>query len=621
MRPERRCACGGEGRRLPVALTNIHLERVRAMLESKRFAMTTMSFFGFVDVACRASEQRIEAPWLYSEGDVAVALAGGPVWLDGQPLHDPAKAIADAYRSAGIRFLERLTGGFALAVTDKARARILLALDRLGIERLAYARHGDGLVFSPDAGAVSRRSSDSPKLRKQALFDYLMLHLVPAPDTVYDGVFKLRPGTCAILENGALRVERYWQPSFCCDRKGDFESLKAELHQALRSGVEACRPDESTGAFLSGGLDSSTVVGVLSRLNGQPVRTFSIGFGVDEFNEMEYARITNRFFGAAAHEYDVTADDVVRAFPSIAAAYDEPFGNSSAVPVYYCAKFAKEHGVTRLLAGDGGDELFAGNERYARQRLFEIYWRLPPVVRRRFIEPLVSFIPPEFRITVARKLRSYVDQARIPMPERLESWNYMYRIDLGAMLEPEFRQGIDTRGPFERMAEVYQSTPSPELLHRMLFFDWHYTLSDNDLRKVTTMCKLAGVDVSFPMLDPRVVDLSLKVPVPMMMKGLELRSFYKRSMQGFLPDAVIRKEKHGFGLPFGVWLKTHRDLQELIYGLLANFKTRGIVKPDFIDGVIAGHREGHPGYYGYAIWDLAMLEAWLAAHVGNGPVH
>jgi asparagine synthase (glutamine-hydrolysing) len=147
----------------------------------------------------------------------------------------------------------------------------------------------------------------------------------------------------------------------------------------------------------------------------------------------------------------------------------------------------------------------------------------------------------------------------------------------------------------------------------MLFYDWHYTLSDNDLRKVGSMCELAGVRVSYPMLDPRVINLSLRVPPGMMQQGLALRSFYKKAMRGFLPDTILAKTKHGFGLPFGVWLKTHADLGELIYGLLGDFKSRRIVQPSFIDNLIIEHRAGHPGYYGYAIWDLAMLEAWLQA--------
>ncbi|HEY8507084.1 MAG TPA: asparagine synthase-related protein, partial [Steroidobacteraceae bacterium] len=240
----------------------------------------------------------------------------------------------------------------------------------------------------------------------------------------------------------------------------------------------------------------------------------------------------------------------------------------------------------------------------------------PQGMRKWFVDPLVNLIDPNNPVTPLRKLRSYVDQARIPMPERLETWNFMYREDVRTMLEPEFLAAVDIRAPLRTMADVYSASPGHSLLQHMLFYDWHFTLSDNDLRKVGTTCELAGVRVSYPMLDPAVIDLSLRVPAEQMMQGYELRSFYKRAMRGFLPPEILAKKKHGFGLPFGIWLKEHPRLGELIYGLLSDLKQRGIVRADFLDRLIADHREGHPGYYGYAIWDLSMLEAWLQAHPG-----
>jgi asparagine synthase (glutamine-hydrolysing) len=387
----------------------------------------------------------------------------------------------------------------------------------------------------------------------------------------------------------------------------------------LRQAVEDCSPDAQTGAFLSGGLDSSSVAGKLAEVvkQGTPprrARTFSMGFGVDTYDELAYARIAAKQFDCDAFEYHVTPEDIVTAFPLIAQAYDEPFGNSSAVPTYMCALRAREQGITHLLAGDGGDEIFGGNERYVRQRVFELYQRMPKWLTTGMIEPLTRPIPAEGGFMPLRKLRSYVDQARIPLPERLESWNFIYRSGADIMLEPDFARSIDPRAPFGVMQEVYDAAPSKVMLHQMLFYDWHFTLSDNDLRKVGTMCSLAGVKVSYPMLDQRVVDLSLRIPPNRKIEGMELRSFYKKAMQGFLPDSILNKTKHGFGLPFGVWLKEHRALGDLIYGHLHALKARHLIRPQFIDRLIDDHKSGHASYFGYAIWDLAMLEAWLAAH-------
>jgi asparagine synthase (glutamine-hydrolysing) len=339
-----------------------------------------------------------------------------------------------------------------------------------------------------------------------------------------------------------------------------------------------------------------------------------MGFGVDSYDELGYARIASQHFNTRSHEHHVTAEDIIDAFPKIAAIYDEPFGNSSAVPTYVCARTAAEHGVTHLLAGDGGDELFGGNDRYVRQRVFEVYFRIPAALRTGLIEPTARRIHPDSSVAPLRKLRSYVDQARVRLPERLETWNLVYREGPAKLLHPDFHAAIDPRAPLRLMDEVFNEIPGASLLNRMLFYDWHYTLSDNDLRKVGAMCELAGVRVSYPMLDANVIDLSLRVPSDVKIKGVELRSFYKKAMADFLPEQIIRKQKHGFGLPFGVWLKTHGRLAELIRSHLDSLRRRHIVSAAFIDEIVEGHRTGDASFFGYPIWDMAMLDAWLTAH-------
>jgi asparagine synthase (glutamine-hydrolysing) len=245
-----------------------------------------------------------------------------------------------------------------------------------------------------------------------------------------------------------------------------------------------------------------------------------------------------------------------------------------------------------------------------RQQVFERYQRVPRALRR-LLEPAIQLIPQNSAFTALRKLRSYVDQARIELPERLETWNLVYRTDAAQMLDPAFLAAVNPREPLERMREVYAEAGDASLLNHMLFYDWQYTLSDNDLRKVSTMCDLAGVRVSYPMLDARVVDVSLRVPSRMKIRDGELRWFYKRALEDFLPTEVIRKSKHGFGLPFGVWLKTHPRLRELIMAHLESLRRRNIVARSFIDSVSTQHRDGDASFYGYPIWDMAMLDAWM----------
>ena len=559
------------------------------------------------------------APEVASEGPIALALTGQPS-LAGAPVEctpsrNSAAAILAAYRQSGDTILRALIGPFAIAIVDGSARRALLAIDRMGIERLAYAvRHG-GIVFSTSAELVAKCPAVGAALRPQALFDYLMLHMIPAPGTVFQGVQKLRAGTFALFENGTLKLARYWEPQFVTGGRASFETLKTELRQSLKNAVnsETCAA-ENTGAFLSGGLDSSTVAGLLSGVGEKPAKTFSIGFGYEDYDELAYARIVNAHFGCQGHEYVITAPDIVAAFPLVARAYDEPFGNSSALPAYYCARLARDNGIRHLLAGDGGDELFAGNSRYVEQRVFERYQRAPELLRRGILEPLLSNWPDLLLMPLIRKARGYVDKANIPLPDRLETWNLLTRLGCAEVLSPDFLGAIDPDAPVAQMREVWSSAPSDAYLQRMLYYDWQYTLADNDLRKVETMCALAGVRVSYPMLHPEVVDMSTRVPPALMMPGGKLRDFYKRSMRGFLPDAVLQKKKHGFGLPFGLWLQESPQLRELIVGNLSDLRARGILRLEFIDRLLRLHHQEDARYYGVFVWVLAMLEQWMREH-------
>ncbi len=559
------------------------------------------------------------APHLWAEADLTVALKGEPIWLPAPAASaadsaaNPAAAVAASYRQWGAGFLDRLHGSFALALIDRRSETVLLAVDRMGIEALAYTVSDSTIVFGSAPGGVARFPGLRVAVRNQALFDYFMMHMIPSPDTVFEGVRKLEPATCLSFSAGRVSLRRYWQPAFV-EGSANRAELEAELHASLRTAVETCRPDGATGAFLSGGLDSSTVAGVLAGVSTQPARTFSIGFGVEAYNELEYARIAARRFAVDPVEYHVTSEDIVTALPLIAGAHEEPFGNSSAVPTYFCAKIAADRGIRHLLAGDGGDELFGGNDRYGKQGIFEAYQRLPRGLRRHLIEPLADRVRAEHPFSPLRKFRSYVDQARITLPERFEYWNLMRRSDASAMFDPGFQASVDPRAVLRLMQEVFETSNAASVLNRTLFYDWHFTLADNDLRKVGTMCSLAGVKVSYPMLDPRVVDLSIRVPSKMKMEGTQLRSFYKKAMRDFLPTEILNKTKHGFGLPFGEWLKTDTRLAELVFGLLSDLKARRVVRAEFLDGLIREQRGGDASYFGYAIWDLAMLEAWLKAH-------
>ncbi|MBS0554141.1 MAG: asparagine synthase [Proteobacteria bacterium] len=552
-------------------------------------------------------------------GCVAVVL-GRPRWPDAAlsacaQREGHAAAVLAAWRDGGERALQAMLGNFVLALVDTRKRRLLLAIDRFGSERLCFSHVGGTLVFSTSARAVASHPQVAATINRQALYEYLYCHMVPSPDTAFATVEKLLPAELTSFDGKAISRRFYWQLAYDSRQANDEAALRERFleltEQAVARQADAARP---TGAFLSGGTDSSTVSGMLGKVTGKPAETFSIGFEAQGFDELEYARITSRHFGTHAHEYYVTADDVVEAMPLIAAAYDEPFGNASAAPTYFCAKMARENGIDVVLAGDGGDEFFGGNERYAKQGVFEHYHRVPALLRN-VMEPLVMNFPLASSIMPLRKAQSYIQQARIPLPDRMETYNFLHRSPLEEIFEPEFLREVDTERPLELAREAYFRCGSTAMIERMMHLDHKITLADSDLRKVTRMCEAAGVEVRFPFLDDDLVAFSGQLkPAQKVNKG-RLRVLFKDALRGFLPDETITKSKHGFGLPFGVWLNEHRPLKQLAEDALANLGKRGIVKPAYLQYLRREHATGHASYYGVMIWVLVELELWLQHNV------
>jgi len=547
------------------------------------------------------------------------AVLGRPRWADASlaaraRAEGVAAAALAAYRDGGEASLGRLQGNFAIVLIDMRQRRALLAIDRTGTERLCFAQVGATLVFSTSARAVAKHPLVSAPIDRQALFEYLYCHMVPSPDTAFTGITKLLPAQCASFDGRNAVRNFHWQLAYDASAAGDEAALRKRFldltEQAVARQADDSRP---TGAFLSGGTDSSTVSGMLGKVSGKPAETFSIGFDAQGFDELEFARITSRHFGTNAHEYYVTADDVVEAMPLIAAAYDEPFGNASAAPTYFCARMAREHGIEVVLAGDGGDEFFGGNERYAKQGVFEHYHRVPPVLRN-LLEPVVMHFPLGASIMPVRKARSYIEQARVPLPDRMETYNFLHRSPLQDIFEPEFLSAIDTNRPLDLAREAYFRCASPEPIERMMHLDHKITLADNDLRKVTRMCEAAGVEVRFPFLDDDLVAFSGQLTPEQKVRKGRLRVLFKDALRGFLPDETISKSKHGFGLPFGLWLNAHAPLKALAEDALASLGRRGIVKPAYLAYLRREHASGHASYYGVMIWVLVELELWLQAN-------
>lgn len=506
----------------------------------------------------------------------------------------------------GPKVLDFVQGDFAVGM-HLENGKIFLAVDRFAVRSLCYRRDGDRLLFAERADELAGPESE---LDPQAIYDYFYFHFIPSPRTIFKNIYRLPPGHYALFENGNLKIERYWTPEFIEPTSADFASLRDEFRGLLRQAVATALDGSKPGCFLSGGTDSSTVAGMLREVSGNQAASFSIGFDAEGFDEMEFARIAAKRFGTEHHEYYVTPDDLIRSIPDVARHYDQPFGNSSALPAYYCAKMAREGGLSRILAGDGGDELFGGNARYAKQKVFGFYDRIHPALRKVAIEPGLLGTPLG-KVPFFSKAASYVRQARVPLPDRTQTYNQMVRLGAQNILTPDFLEQVDLNEPLAQQREIWQEVGNASQINRELAFDWRYTLAECDLPKVVGTTSLAGIQVGFPMLNESLVDFSMRLPAHYKLKGLNLRWFFKEALRGFLPDEIIAKKKKGFGLPFGVWAAKNPALKAMAEGSVRTLVERKIMRADFVDALFHRHLSEHPSYYGEMIWISVMLAQWL----------
>ncbi len=558
----------------------------------------------------------------FSANNMLVSLRGHCKWLDTN-LQKQAQqtgnetVLLDCWLRYGTDVLKYIIGPCSIAIANLETSELFVSTDRVGINNFYFAQPtDDSIIIADTIKPIICHPDIDNNLSPQAVYNYVYFHMVPGPDTIYKNISKLAPAHYLHFKNGRTEIKQYWIPEFNEHTAVSMDTMGEQLREIIRDVVSDRISNAGTrnvGSFLSGGLDSSTVSGFMAQVSPTTRSSYTIGFDAEGYDEVEYARIASKHFGLKGMEYYLTPEDILEAVPRIAELYDEPFGNSSVIPTYYCAKFAKENGENILLAGDGGDELFAGNDRYAKQQVFEIYNWLPGIAKKTLHSTLGNSETVE-KILPLRKLKSYIDQASVPLPDRLQTYNFLYRHDPEEIFSSDFFAQIDNTYPLDIQRYWYQQPQSATAVNKMLYLDWHFTLAWNDLRKVTRVCDYAGIEVEYPMLDEQLIDFSCRIPSNWKLNKLKLRYFYKQAMQGFLPDAILKKPKQGFGLPFGIWAKNHKGLKELIHDNVESLKKRGFINPAFLDKALDMHDHHHADYYGELLWVLMMLELWLSCH-------
>jgi asparagine synthase (glutamine-hydrolysing) len=542
----------------------------------------------------------------------------GELFPSGEKGSNPIDGMLRLYLKEGMAFLKRIHGEFALALWDGSRETLYLATDRFRMHPLFYYLDQNKIIFASRIKSIQACPfSAQLTIRPEAIIDAVASSFIPTPATIFQEVKKLPPGAVLIYQSGRATIEPYWNMNFLTPSRQSEQALSSETRKLFRGGMEArLKADglsDRIGTFLSGGIDSTTVLGVLTELTGHPIKTFSIGFDETRFNEIDYARIAARAFGAEHYEYFVSAKDTYDAIPILLENFDEPYANASSVPTYFCAKLAREQGVDFLYAGDGGDELFAGNERYATQRLFDYYQRIPVWFRKPLLEPLIFALAKGLKRDLWLKGKKYIQRANIPYPERLTSYGFFNVIPMREFFEEGFLRRVE-KG-YDSSASVrshYLQAPARHELDKQLYLDLKLAISDNDLFKVTRMTQAADVAVRFPFLDHRFAEFAGTIPAEMKMRGRKLRSFFKETYADLLPLETRTKTKHGFGLPIPVWLRTDKRLNEMMLDLVLAPQSiqRGYFRKESLEKIVACHRTDETSFYGSALWNLMMLELW-----------
>jgi asparagine synthase (glutamine-hydrolysing) len=528
------------------------------------------------------------------------------------------EVLARLYELEGWQGLRHLRGAFAVALWDPRQDSLWLGADHFGIKQLYYATTQDGLAFASRPSALLAVPGVSGGVDPQVVYDYLNLRAVSSPASIWKGVQRLPPGHFLMVRRGSLTVEPYWDLEYPERRIGLREAMAATSRHVEEAVAAALGggPAKETGAFLSGGTDSSTVLGYMARLTGERVPAFSIGFHEERFDELRYADLAARHFNASHEKHIVTADEALGALPALVETYDEPFGNNSAIGTYLCARLAHGCGVRRLLAGDGGDEIFGGNERYASDRVFARYHRLPAVARRGVIEPLLRSLPGGGAGLIGKAQR-YVRRANLSTARRLYSYAFFAAQEGRGLLAPELLAGVEAEGPWRIVEGHFDAVRATSELNRILYMDIKLTLGDNDLVKVTRTSELAGVGVRFPFLDRPLVEFTATLPADFKVRGLEKRYLFKRAFRSLLPAEILAKRKHGFGIPTSDWLRRHGGFRELARESLLSPWARGLgyFRPGALERLFALHESDRTPYYGDQLWTVLMLHLWHRRHL------
>ena len=531
------------------------------------------------------------------------------------------EVLVHAYEEYGIDFIGKIRGMFAFALWDEGKKRLILARDRMGKKPLYYTEKNGTLWFCSEIKSMLMDPLVERAVDLQSLDYYLTFNYIPAPMTIFQGIKKLPPATVLICENGEIKTEKYWTLNNSTSSLIDEDECADHLYQLLSESVKMrLISDVPLGAFLSGGIDSSIIVGLMAEHSSMPVKTFSIGFTEGEFSELEYARVVAKHFSTDHHEYIVTSD-VKDLIPKLVWYYSEPVGDSSAIPTYYVSKMTR-HSVTVALSGDGGDELFTGYGKYPIiQNIISknsLNGLLRSIVSRLILSKDLSFFPVDSIVNRIQKSLGY----RFPTPkERDFIWiSHFDGSFKGHLYNSEIKNNIRRQQARDYYLSKTNQSPNKDVLSQINFMDLTSYLPDDLLIKVDIASMANSLEVRSPFLDHKFVEFAMTIPNSLKLRNGESKYILKKAFASMLPKEVVERKKMGFSIPIDKWFRS--DLKSFAYDiLLDDGKTIDVYfNRMFLKKMLDSH-SSYKSSYGSRLWLLINFVLWHKMFIENHAFH
>ncbi len=512
------------------------------------------------------------------------------------------EVIVHLYEDYGTDCVGYLRGMFAFAIWDERKRELFLARDRLGQKPLIYTVVNNSLIFASEIKSILINLEVEKEVNLEALHHYLTYQYIPAPLTMFSGIKKLPPASTLICNaDGEIKIERYWklnyknklelsEPEYC---KRILELLRETVQLRLIS-------DVPLGAFLSGGIDSSAIVGIMSQLMNKPVKTFSIGFEEEDFSEINYARTVAEYFKTDHHEF-IVKPKAIEILPKLIWHYNEPFADSSALPTYYLARETRKH-VTVALNGDGGDENFAGYDRYRANMLASYFDRIPQPLKR-----VAVGVAEKFPVRKAKKFFQAINES----PERRNiRWHCFFDNERKDKLySEEMKKRLSYLDTYDYMINVFREAKADDFLDKILYTDINTYLPEDLLVKMDIATMANSLETRSPFLDHELIEFVARIPSNLKLKGLTSKYILKKALKDLLPKEILKRGKMGFGIPIGKWFR--KELRDYLKEILLDVKSlkRGYFRKETIEKLLTEHTSGRVDH-GYRLWALLNLELW-----------